>query len=187
MKAAATFLATAVLSVFGASSTSTAPTCLNLDRTLKSGSTGTDVSKLQTLLQIAQPTGYFGTQTKQKLIEWQMSHKVINAAKAEGAGTTGPKTRAALRCVPSRSVATSTPPKTAPVPALKPATTSEATVPVTPVLYSAPSSGGGSASQCTPLGAKPPASQCTVNEWQIFQDEAGCDIWYCLEPDDGRG
>ncbi len=183
----------AVLSVFGGGATSTpavmqAP-CVDITRTLTVGSRGGDVGMLQVFLNV-QKTGYFGPLTKQKLIDWQVSKKIVVSAKTAGAGTTGPKTRAALKCgvsavTPTRSVVQQ---QAAPVVA---ATTSTPTTPTSVPT----SSGGGGGSVVTPtvspygyvcaaVGDKPTASSCTTGTWQLSADEAGCIIWACMDSDD---
>lgn len=196
MKTGLSFLAAAVLSAFGGATSTpaqpvaVAPTsCVTITRTLSIGSRTDEVKKLQKFLGVEQ-TGYFGSLTRQKLIEWQISKKIILTAKAEGAGTTGPKTRAALKCgtavVPASPVATQASTATT-SPA---AATSTTNIPAAQV----PASGGAGGVvvptvspygyTCTAPGAKPAPSTCTTGAWELSADEAGCVIWACLDSDD---
>lgn len=192
-------MAAAVLSLFGVASSTpaeqeiaAAQPCATISRTLSLGSRGDEVKKVQVVLGVEQ-TGYFGSITRQKLTDWQLAKKIILTAKAEGAGTMGPKTRAALKCgaavipsaptIPQQSKATQT------------ATTSFATstTPASiPTAQPAPSGGGGVSVptvspygySCSALGAKPAASSCAGGTWELSADEAGCIIWACLSNDD---
>src|SRR3989344_5903747 len=80
-----------------------AASCVDLSRTLSSGSTGSDVSALQQFLK--SNAGYAGTISGNMgplsvaaLARWQVYKGIIPAAYSPGAGTTGPRTRAALAC-----------------------------------------------------------------------------------------
>ena len=182
-------LLAAVLTAFSgaASSTSSTVPCVTIERTLSVGSTGAEVAKLQTFLWVS-PTAYFGPQTKQKLIEWQLSKKIVSSSKTVGAGTTGPKTRAALRC---QNTATSSPALAPLSPQAKmylaPATSSD----TNNVAPSVPSGGGGGGAVSVPA----PGNSCPIDPpkptgacagvWRNTEDEAGClDEWTCDDPND---
>ncbi len=199
MKTGLSFLAAAVLSAFGgATSTPVQPaalaptSCVTITRALTVGSRGDDVKKLQQVLGVEQ-TGYFGAMTKQKLVAWQISKKIVLTAKAEGAGTTGPKTRAALKCV-ALPVPTASSVVTSVATATATTSTATATSSTPSVLPSAGGSGGGggiivpSVSPygyiCTQPGDQPPASSCTDGTWQLSLDEAACITWACISNDD---
>lgn len=197
MKGFASFLTAAVLSAFGGSATTTptaiAKPCVDITRTLSVGSRGGDVGKLQTFLGV-EKTEYFGQQTRQKLLAWQLSQKIISSAKTAGAGTTGPRTRAAMKC--SAVLPAQTQPLLPTVPAAATAATSSSTttpatssVPTAPVLQSSGGGGGGASVSpygytCGPLGEKPAASTCTTGIWEKQFDEAGCDVWACTYEDE---
>lgn len=74
-----------------------------LTQTLKRGTSSTEVKLLQTTLArdktlaFKNPgTTYFGTNTEQALIKFQIKHKIISSKYAAGAGILGPRTRALL-------------------------------------------------------------------------------------------
>ncbi len=78
--------------------------CPILSRNLAQGSSGADVSTLQTyfvslsLLSSESVTGYFGPLTQAAVQQWQQSHGIVSAGSpaATGWGAVGPKTRTAL-------------------------------------------------------------------------------------------
>lgn len=70
--------------------------------TLKKGSKGSDVTKLQRLLSVTPADGIFGTATESALKQWQATHKDTSGKPLTPDGICGPKTWAAL-------LATSTP------------------------------------------------------------------------------
>ncbi len=190
------------MAAFGGTGTTTAPvatSCVSIEHALSLGSKSPEVLKLQQFLGVSM-TGYFGQMTRQKLIGWQIGHSVIHTAKADGAGTTGPKTRAALRCTQATPISTTT---SDAGPSQKVQTVATTTQSITPMPTSSapivvPSGGGGSSSggaspgasptqyTCTPSGPQP-TSQCSPGSWQIIQDEAGCNVWACVDPNDWQG
>ncbi len=107
--------------------------------------TGGEVTKLQQMLGITNPTGYFGPATRQAVINWQKAHGI------SAVGVVGPSTRAAMVCGASAAPAPTTDSSstnkttsTAPVPVItaptatsSPATTSNAISPTTAALNSA--------------------------------------------------
>ncbi len=78
------------------------PSHYALTQVLKKGSRAKEVAGLQAmlvekgLLDPEYATGYFGSYTESALIAFQLKQKIIATRTAPGAGTTGPKTRAAL-------------------------------------------------------------------------------------------
>lgn len=200
MNTGLSFLTAAVLAVFGSTSASTStPTqtppavpCAAITRTLAQGSRGPEVMALQRVLAVEQ-TAYFGPLTRQKLVQWQISKKIIDSATAAGAGTTGPKTRAALKCPTSTTSTVAPAAASSPVTSKALATTTAASSssPV-PAVVPAPASGGSMSVPsvspygytCVAPGSKPAASSCADGTWQLSADEAGCIIWGCLSEDD---
>src|SRR6185503_18969826 len=89
-------LAAAVLSLSG-TSTPVQAHCVNIVHSLALQSRGEEVVQLQKFLNVRQ-SGYFGPLTRVALIKWQIAAHLITSATSPGAGTTGPKTRAALHC-----------------------------------------------------------------------------------------
>ncbi len=190
MKTTAAFLASVIAAFGGGAATSTpaAPNpCVTITKTLSIGSTGSEVIKLQQFLGVKN-SGYFGTLTQQKLIAWQKEHSVIASAKTPGAGTTGPKTRAAMRCMSSLPASPAT--TSATKPAYLPPT---ATAPqITPFLPPAsviaptppsPQSSGGSPTGCPAFTDPQPTTSCAVGSWEKVIDESGCYIyWECIDP-----
>jgi hypothetical protein len=191
MKTVAALLASAI-AAFGVNGTTTAPTivipCVTIERTLSSGMSGADVMKLQQFLRVKQ-SGYFGPLTQKSLTTWQISAHIITSPKSPGAGTTGPKTRAALRCTSAPN-----PPAPVQIHSITPTSTS-VSAPVIATTTAAPISppvpivtgGGGSVSataQCKPFTVpQPPASECAVGQWILVDDEAGCPVeWDCQDP-----
>lgn len=186
------------MSVFGGGATTTpadAPeqTCATISKVLQIGSRGEEVVRLQKMLGV-ETSGYFGPLTHKKLIAWQLSKGVISSAKTSGAGTTGPKTRSAMKCAPASDAAKSSVQQD---PALKPSVektvSSSSTTPGSVMQSTAPagSSGGTGSSYlspygytCTPPGLQPIAATCTTGSWQLSADEAGCALWLCLDSDD---
>ena len=78
-------------------------TCVDISRTLSLNTKGTDVSNLQEFLRTN--AGYAGTisgnmgpLTVAALTRWQIYKGVISSSATPGAGTTGPRTRAAMAC-----------------------------------------------------------------------------------------
>ncbi len=73
-----------------------------LTQVLKKGSHAKEVADLQAILvekgmlDSEYATGYFGSYTESALIKFQLQRSIIATRTAPGAGTTGPKTRAAL-------------------------------------------------------------------------------------------
>ena len=184
MKTAAAFLATVLATFGGATSTpATLAPCVNIAHTLSLGSKSAEVAKLQQFLGVSQ-TGYFGPQTRQKLLAWQLSHAVVPSAKTLGAGTTGPKTRAALKCAPAAASATATSSQkqiVAPV-APTPIATSSTIVPVAPAQTIQSIGGSSGAPNCPAFTVPKPTGQCEW-EWQKVIDESGCYIdWDCSDP-----
>ncbi len=80
----------------GASTGSSGSACVTLTANLYQGSSGPEVSKLQTFLG-GSVTGYFGPATLGLVQSWQASHGVASAG-VTGYGSVGPKTRAAMAC-----------------------------------------------------------------------------------------
>ncbi len=128
-----TFAALAAILLIKTSSAATCP----LTRTLQRGSKGADVLCLQQLLAkrnllTAEPIGYFGTKTKEAVIQFQKDQKISPAI-----GIVGPLTRSALAKleIVQTPITTPTPEPTpitaAPIPAI-PQTVS--TTPATPTL-----------------------------------------------------
>lgn len=79
--------------------------CPALNRTLKKGSTGTDVTQLQTYLAKDSSiypeglvTGYFGTLTEKAVQRWQAKEGIVSSGtpSTSGYGLVGPRTRSAL-------------------------------------------------------------------------------------------
>lgn len=73
----------------------------NTTRSLKLGMKGDDVSDLQQKLYdsgylAAQPTGYFGAQTQQAVIDFQLQKGIISSAGGYGSGIVGPQTQKQL-------------------------------------------------------------------------------------------
>jgi len=92
---------------------SSAATCLDLSRTLAPNSKGADVSKLQEFLRDnagygGAISGNLGPLSVAALTRWQIYKGIIPAAYSPGAGTTGPKTRAALACTSTPKTTTTT-------------------------------------------------------------------------------
>ena len=171
--------------------------CVNIEKSLSLGSRGDDVTRLQKFLGVIS-TGYFGPLTKQSVIQWQISHKVIVSAKADGAGSVGPKTRAALHCAstPAFPPSSGVPSNLNTVPSASPIATSTAPVPATSTPAPASSGGGGNGGGgytgpagyfCQNLAPQPNASACTTGQWETIQDEAGCYVWDCMDPSNIQG
>ena len=87
------------------SSVSSQGACPTLNRTLKKGSTGTDVTQLQTYLAKDSSiypeglvTGYFGTLTEKAVQRWQAKEGIVSSGtpSTSGYGLVGPRTRNAL-------------------------------------------------------------------------------------------
>lgn len=86
--------------------------CVSLGQTLRFGSRGTDVTKLQQflasqgLLASDSITGYFGNLTQTAVQKWQASHNIVSSGSPEttGWGVVGPKTRAAITACGSAPV-----------------------------------------------------------------------------------
>lgn len=78
--------------------------CVSLGGTLRLGSRGSDVSRLQQFLVSANllsgdsVTGYFGPLTQAAVQKWQASHSIVSSGSPDttGWGVVGPKTRAAI-------------------------------------------------------------------------------------------
>ena len=79
--------------------------CPLIGRVLKLGSTGDDVSRLQTFLAQnpaiypeAKITGYYGALTEAAVKRWQVKYNIVSSGTAEttGYGVTGPRTAAAI-------------------------------------------------------------------------------------------
>jgi len=170
-----------------APATSVVSQCLTLTRSLSYGMTEPSIADLQTFLGV-RTTGYFGPLTKAAVIEWQVQNGVISSAFSDGAGIVGPKTRAAMRCenavratnivtTPSVIIASSTRPTSLPQSAIG---GQSGAVPAQGL--SSKSADGTSTCPIEPL-PKPAASLCTVGEWILIHDEAGCLIeWDCSDP-----
>lgn len=185
------------MAVFGSPATTTPATvpvqsCATITKVLQIGSKGEEVIKLQKFLGV-ETTGYFGALTQKKLIQWQISKRVITSAKTVGAGTTGPKTRATMKCAAiPETFKSSVSSEVVTKPAVLPiATTSSPAVPSTvPAAQSSGGGGGGSSYvspygyTCTPPGLQPAADSCATGSWQLSADEAGCAIWACTDSDD---
>ena len=80
-----------------------AATCVDISRTLSLNTKGADVSLLQEFLRTnagygGAMTGNMGPLTVAALTRWQIYKSIIPNASTPGAGTTGPRTRAALAC-----------------------------------------------------------------------------------------
>lgn len=159
--------------------------CLTLTRSLSFGMTDPGVADLQQFFGVKM-TGYFGPLTKAALIQWQINNGVISSAESNGAGVAGPRTRAAMRCAaavnpayivttPAAGAASSTEPTSLLRSTfLKPSASST----------SRDSWSGDSASSCASfMLPRPSASLCTVGEWVLIRDEAGCPVeWECSDP-----
>lgn len=158
--------------------------CLTLTHSLFYGMTDPSVADLQTFLGV-RTTGYFGPLTKAAVIEWQIQSGIISSGLSDGAGVVGPKTRMAMRC--ENAVRTT---NSATTSAVTITSSSESTsLPESTLLNSSDGSSGGTASQggSSPCPAqalpKPAASLCTVGEWTLIRDEAGCLVeWDCSDP-----
>ena len=82
-----------------------AATCVDLSRTLSLNAKGTDVTKLQQFLRdnagyTGQVTGNFGPLTRAAVGTWQIQKGIVDNSSTAGYGQVGPKTRAAMRCIP---------------------------------------------------------------------------------------
>ncbi|OGG50473.1 hypothetical protein A2763_01725 [Candidatus Kaiserbacteria bacterium RIFCSPHIGHO2_01_FULL_54_36] len=102
-----------------------ATTCLDLSRTLSQGSTGSDVSRLQEFLRTnagyaGAISGNMGPLTIAALTRWQVYKGIIPTAYSPGAGTTGPKTRAAMACGSTPLTTSTRAPSASPTPAASP-------------------------------------------------------------------
>ena len=75
-------------------------TCINLTFAGGVGTSGSQISSLQTFLGIDPPTGYFGMKTKAILVAWQSAHGIL------ASGYFGALTRATMRCSNQNSAAT---------------------------------------------------------------------------------
>jgi len=195
MKAAAAFVAS-VLTAFSSGAATTTPAtlmpCANISKTLQLGSRSPEVAKLQQVLSVSK-TGYFGPVTKASLVKWQVSKGIIKSGKTAGAGTTGPRTRAALACAPVSAKAVATPPpvpqNSPPAPPPASSTTSSPIPP--PTSSPTPAASGGSSSPggvsgaegCSPFAKQKSTAACSVGEWEKIIDESGCYIdWECIDP-----
>ena len=65
-------------------------------RGLALGARGEDVGRLRWLLGLSDDSNVFDEALKEKLLAFQLKHKIVNSASDEGAGVLGPKTRAAI-------------------------------------------------------------------------------------------
>jgi peptidoglycan hydrolase-like protein with peptidoglycan-binding domain len=200
VKTIAAFLASAITALTGGAATTTPPVlnthCFTIAHTLSYGSQGTDVSNLQQFLGV-KPTGYFGPATQKALMNWQISSGIIHTARAEGAGSLGPKSRAAMRCnlsaVPVKTTPTPIPTPipahintTAPAPTPNPVALPPSIVPSS-AGGSGPTSPGSTAAQCAEFTTlKPPDSQC-AGTWQKIMDEAGCYVEWDCDTGDAQG
>jgi peptidoglycan hydrolase-like protein with peptidoglycan-binding domain len=89
----------------GGSSTGAAVSCPDLSRSLKKGSTGDDVTRLQQFL-AQDPTvypegtvsGYFGALTEAAVQRWQAKYNIVSSGTPDttGYGVVGPRTAAAI-------------------------------------------------------------------------------------------
>jgi len=73
----------------------------HFEKNLQKGSRNQAVLKLQQILVQGEfmdvsPTGYFGNQTKEALVKFQLANELINTANSNGAGEVGPLTRTKL-------------------------------------------------------------------------------------------
>jgi len=154
--------------------------CLTLTHSLSFGMTEPSIADLQTFLGV-RTTGYFGPLTKAALIEWQIDTGIITSALSDGAGVAGPRTRAAMRCT---SVTRT--PNIATTPTVIVASSTEPTsLPQSAILNSSGSEQGAGGTLPCPAQTlpKPAASLCTVGEWILIHDEAGCLVeWDCSDP-----
>lgn len=73
-------------------------------QTIKKGSRGSDVQKLQELLGLSACDGIFGSGTEAALIAWQKTHKASNGSPLTADGVCGPKTWDALLAAQSKKL-----------------------------------------------------------------------------------
>ena len=100
--------------------------CPNIGRTLKPGSSGSDVSRLQqflaqdaTIYPEAEITGYYGALTQAAVERWQTRYNIVSSGTpaTTGFGVVGPRTAAAIALLCSTgSTSGSTQTQTSPVP-----------------------------------------------------------------------
>lgn len=190
MKAAAALVASVLTAIGGGGATTTPATistCVDISKVLQVGSRSGDVVKLQQFLKVS-PTGYLGPVTRAALIKWQVSKGIIKSGKTLGAGTTGPKTRAALACAPAVGKLIVQPlPPIPPPPALQnpPPPAAVPTPPPAAAISGGGSRSGGIAPGCPSFTTAKPSTQCEW-EWQKMIDESGCYIdWDCSDPNPG--
>ena|SRR3989344_6610569 len=196
MKAAAAFLAS-VITAIGSGGATTTPSviapCVTIEKTLQLGSKGGEVSKLQQFLKV-QTSGYFGPVTRSALVKWQTQKGIVKSPKTLGAGTTGPKTRAALgKCPSSINSRQATPltvktEATSSLPAIQTSPPPNPLPPPPPAVPQAASIGtsGGIAPGCPSFTTPKPTSYCSYGDWEKVIDESGCYIdWDCFDPNPG--
>lgn len=97
--------------------------CVDLSNNLTLGSSGSDVTSLQTyligsgLLDAQYNTGYYGFLTAQSVGKLQMNLGILSSANDSAFGITGPQTRAAISCTqPAPNAALSATPTSGPAP-----------------------------------------------------------------------